>query len=178
MEMKNTRSKSSQRVLEMVQIALMIAVTYLAASYLNIPNGYGGVVQFGDTVIFVTAIIFGTRQAVISGALAMTMFDAFSPYAVYAPYTFVIKAVMALLVGVLANSGRANGDKWIRNVIGIVLAGTWGVAGYFGAEIIIYKSLAAAVPGLLGNSIQAIVSGAMAAVLAAALKKTKYFGGR
>lgn len=175
MEMKGSNTNSSPKVREMVQIAFMTAITYLSASFLNIPNGYGGVVHLGDTMIFVTAILFGTRQAVISGAIAMTMFDAFSPYAVYAPYTFVIKLVMALIVGVIANSGDAKGSNWVKNIIGIILAGIWGVVGYFGTEIIITGSLQTAQLGILGNVIQVSAGGAIAIALLTALKKTKYF---
>jgi uncharacterized membrane protein len=175
MEMKNSSTKSSQRVREMVQIALMTALTYLSVSYLNIPNGFGGVIHLGDSVIFVTAILLGTRQAAISGAIGMTMFDAFSPYAAYAPYTFVIKLGMALIVGLLANSADAKGNNWVKNIMGIVLAGAWGVAGYYGAEAIMTGSLYAPVVGIPGNVIQVAAGGAIAVALLMALKNTKYF---
>lgn len=175
MEMKNSQTKSSQRIREMVQIALMTAITYLSVSYLNIPYGNGGVVHLGDSMIFVTAMLLGTRQAVISGALGMTMFDAFSPYAYYAPYTFVIKAVMALIVGLIANSGNSKGRNWVKNIIGIILGGAWGVAGYYGAEAIMYGNLYTPIPNVLGNIIQVTAGGAIAIILLAALKNTKYF---
>ncbi|MDF2591593.1 MAG: transporter component [Clostridia bacterium] len=175
MEMKNSQSRSSQKIREMVQIALMTAITYLAVSFLHIPYGSGGVVHLGDSIIFVTAILFGTRQAVISGAIGMTMFDAFSQYAYYAPYTFVIKAIMALLIGLIANSGHSKGNSWVKNIIGIVLAGIWGVAGYFGAETIMYGSYYTAAINVLGNVIQITAGGTIAIVLVAALKRTHYF---
>jgi uncharacterized membrane protein len=175
MEMKSSQTKSSQKIREMVQIALMTAITYLAVSFLNIPNGIGGVVHLGDSIIFATAILFGTRQAVISGAIGMTMFDAFSPYAAWAPYTFVIKAVMALILGLIVNSGNAKGSSWVKNIIGLLLAGAWGVAGYYGAEVIMTGSLYAPVASMLGNIIQVTAGGAIAVVLVAALKKTRYF---
>lgn len=175
MEFKNSHSKSSARVMEMVQIALMIALTYLAASYLNIPNGYGGVVQFGDTIIIVTAVLLGTRQAAISGTIAMTMFDGFSQYAYYAPYTFVIKLVMALIIGLFANAGGTKGQNWTRNILGIVIAGAWQVLGYFAAETFMYKSFMTAAASVLANVIQVSVCGVAAALLLIALRKTRYF---
>lgn len=179
MDLKNTSSsKTSQRVKDMVQIALMIAITYLSASFLQIPYGMGGVVQLGDSVIFITAMLFGTRQAVISGAIAMTMFDAFSPYAAYAPYTLVIKAVMALIIGLIANSGNAKGNSIVKNVIGVILAGAWGVAGYFGAEVIMYQNILAAARNMLGNVIQAATSGTIALVIFPILKRARYFSNR
>jgi uncharacterized membrane protein len=175
METKSSRTKSSQRVREMVQIALMTAITYLSVSYLNIPNGYGGVVHLGDSVIFVTAILLGTRQAAISGAIGMTMFDAFSPYAAWAPYTFVIKLGMALILGLIANSGGSKGNNWVKNILGIVLAGVWGVAGYYGAEAIMTGNIYAPIFSMTGNIIQVTAGGAIAVALLIALKNTRYF---
>ena len=175
MEMKSSQTKSSQKIKEMVQIAMLTAITYLAVSFLNIPNGIGGVIHLGDSIIFATAILFGTRHAVISGAIGMTMFDAFSPYAAWAPYTFVIKVVMALILGLIVNSGNAKGNNWVKNIIGLILAGAWGVAGYYGAEVIMTGNLYAPVAGMFGNIIQVTAGGAIAVVLVAALKKTQYF---
>jgi uncharacterized membrane protein len=175
MEIKNSQTKSSQRIREMVQIALMTAITYLSVSFLHIPYGNGGVVHLGDSIIFATAILFGTRQAVISGAIGMTMFDAFSQYAYYAPYTFVIKAIMALVIGLIANSGDSKGRSWIKNIIAIVLAGAWGVAGYYGAEVIMYGNLYTPLSYIPGNIIQVTAGGAIAVVLVKALRNTNYF---
>lgn len=175
MEMKNSRTKSSQRIMEMVQIALLTAITYISVGYLNVPNGYGGVIHLGDSVIFLAAIMFGTRQAMISGAIGMTMFDAFSPYAVYAPYTFVIKAVMALILGLIAHGGNAKGSSWTRNVLGIALAGAWAVAGYYVTEVIISGSALVPAVSTIGNVIQVAAGGAIALGLVAALRNTSYF---
>jgi uncharacterized membrane protein len=179
MDFNNTSAtKASQRIRDMVQIALLTAITYLAANFIQIPYGTGGVVHLGDSIIFIAAMLFGTRQAVISGAIGMAMFDGFSPYAAYAPYTFVIKAVMALIIGLIANSGGAKGNSAVKNVIGVVLAGAWGVAGYFGAEIIMYQNVLAAAGNVLGNVIQVTAGGAIALVALPALKRTRYFGSR
>lgn len=175
---KTSTAKTSQQIREMVQVAMMTAVTYLSASFLQIPYGMGGVVHLGDTVIFITAMLFGTRQAVISGAIAMTMFDGFSPYAAYAPYTLVIKAVMALILGLIANSGNARGNSFVKNLVGVILAGAWGVAGYFGAEVIMYQNILAASANMLGNVIQVVASGAIALLILPVLKRTRYFGNR
>lgn len=175
---KTSTAKTSQQIREMVQVALMTAITYLSASFLQIPYGMGGVVHLGDTVIFITAMLFGTRQAAISGAIAMTMFDGFSSYAAYAPYTLVIKAVMALILGLIANSGNARGNSIAKNLVGVILAGAWGVAGYFGAEVIMYQNILAASANMLGNVIQVTASGAIALLILPVLKRAKYFGNR
>lgn len=172
---KNTSStKTSQRIREMVQIALMAAITYISVSYLHIPYGFGGVVHLGDSVIFITAIIFGARQAAISGAIGMALFDMFF-YPTYAPYTFFIKAGMGLIVGLIARSGNSRGNRIIKNIIGIVLAGIWGVIAYYFAEVIMYASFYAPLANILGNVIQEAAGGIIALILLSALKRTKYF---
>jgi len=176
MDSKNTSStKMSQHIREMVQIALMTAITYISVSFLHIPNGVGGVVHLGDSIIFVTAILFGARQAAISGAIGMTLFDIFF-YPTYAPYTFFIKAVMGLIVGLIARGGNSKGDKNFRNIIGIVLAAIWGVVGYYFAEIIMYANFYIPIANVLGNIIQVTAGGIIALILLSALKRTKYFG--
>ncbi|MGB7605156.1 MAG: ECF transporter S component [Lutisporaceae bacterium] len=173
---KNTSStKMSQNIREMVQIALMAAITYISVSYLHIPYGVGGVVHLGDSIIFVTAILFGARQAAISGAIGMTLFDIFF-YPTYAPYTFFIKAGMGLIAGLIARSGNSQGNKITRNIIGIVLAGVLGVVGYYIAEVIMYSNFYTPLGYVLGNIIQVTAGGIIAMVLLPALKRTRYFG--
>lgn len=178
MEMKNSNTKSAVKIREMVEISLMTAITYLAVSFLHIPYGSGGVVHLGDSIIFITAVLLGTRQAVISGAVGMTMFDMMNQYAQYAPYTFVIKAVMALILGLIVNSGNSRGDNWGKNIIGLILASAWGVAGYYGAEVIMYGNFLTPAVNILGNVIQVGSSAAIAVVLLTALRKTNYFSKR
>lgn len=174
MDIKNSNTKTAQRIREMVQIALMAAITYISVSYLHIPYGNGGVIHLGDSMIFITAILFGARQAAISGAIGMTLFDIMF-YPIYAPYTLVIKAGMGIIAGLIARDGLKQGNSWIRNIIGIALAGAFGVTGYYFAEVIIYTSFYSPMVNILGNVIQVTAGGAIAIFLSAALKRTKYF---
>ncbi len=176
MQMNNlSNSSSSSKVKEMVQIALLTALTYIAVSFINIPYGNGGVIHLGDSMIFVAALLFGRKHAAISGAVGMTMFDLFSPYAIWAPYTFVVKAVMGLIVGSIAYSKGSKGESLLKNIAGMLLAGVWMVIGYYAAEVLIYGNMLAPMASVPGNVIQFSAGAAIALALTAALKNTKYF---
>jgi uncharacterized membrane protein len=176
METKKTNSgRKASNVRELVQIGLFAAITFIATMALHIPYGNGGVIHLGDSVVFLVAILFGSRQAAISGAIGMSLFDLFSGYGVWAPYTFIIKAGMGFIVGFIAYSGKSQGNNMIKNVIGMILGGIWMIAGYYGAETIITGNWLSPMAGVFGNMMQFVGGAIIAMILIIALKKTKYF---
>lgn len=176
METRNSNYSSiSIRIRDIVQIGLLSALTFVAAWAIHIPYGNGGVIHLGDSMIFLTAVVFGRRYAAISGALGMTMFDILSGFSVWAPYTFIIKIVMGLIAGSVANLGGAKGGNVLKNAVGMLLAGIWMILGYYAAEAVITWNITQPVFGIFGNVIQAGASAAIAFVIIAAIKKSSYF---
>jgi len=179
METRNTNySSTSSNIRDIVQIGLLSALTFVAAWAIHIPYGNGGVIHLGDSMIFLTAIVFGRKYAAVSGAIGMTLFDILSGFSVWAPYTFVIKAGMGLIAGSMANLGGAKGGSVVKNVVGMLLAGIWMILGYYIAEAVITWNLTQPVFSILGNVIQFSAGGAIALVITSAIKKTSYFSNR
>jgi uncharacterized membrane protein len=56
----------------------------------------------------------------------------------WSPFTFVIKAVMALIVGVIIYKFNTDRKNIFINGIAFIMAGIWEVIAYFGAGVIIY----------------------------------------
>jgi len=176
MEMKKSGcSNTSSRVRNIVQLGLLSALTFVAAWAIHIPYGNGGVVHLGDSMIFLTAILFGRRQAAISGALGMALFDIMSGFVAWAPYTLVIKAVMGLITGTVAYSGGSKGANTVKNIAGMILAGIWMVAGYYAAEGIMLSNWTVPLAWIPGNIIQFSAGAAIAVIVIAAIKRTNYF---
>lgn len=176
MEMKKSNiSNVSSRVRSIVQLGLLSALTFAAAWAIHIPYGNGGVLHLGDSMIFLTAVLFGRKYAAISGALGMTMFDILSGFPVWAPYTLVIKAAMGLIAGSIAYSGSSKGDSTIKNMVGMLLAGIWMTAGYYAAEGIITGNWIAPVVGIPGNVVQFGAGAVISVVIIAAIRRTNYF---
>jgi uncharacterized membrane protein len=179
METRNSNiGSTSAKVRGIVQLGLLSALTFVATMAIHVPSFNGGVIHLGDSMIFLTAIIFGKKYAAISGAVGMTMFDILSGYSIWAPYTFIIKAGMGFIVGSIAYMGGSKGDNGFKNAIGMLLAGIWMILGYYLAEVIISGNLISPVASMTGNVIQFGGGSVIAFVIIAAIKKTSYFKNR
>jgi uncharacterized membrane protein len=124
-------SRNSFRIIEIVQIGLMAALTYIATAVIAIPVGDNAVLHIGDAVLFLCAILLGKKRGAVAAAIGMTFFDLFSPYYIWAPFTFVIKGVMAYIAGAIAYRGDYQGDKFWNNLFAFIVAGIVMIFGYF-----------------------------------------------
>ncbi|MDF2504279.1 ECF transporter S component [Clostridium sp.] len=131
MEFKQTKKTVS--TVDMVQIAFMAAIVYVATAMINVPVGIGykGVVHLGDSMVFLAAVLLGKKKAAIAAAIGMSLFDLLSPYSMWAPYTFFIKGIMGYIAAVIAYRGSYKGENIINNIFAFIVAGVWMNAGYY-----------------------------------------------
>ncbi len=78
--------------------ALFTALTY-AMTMIAIPNGVGGFVNFGDSMILICAFVMNPFSAGIAGALGACLADVTLGYSIWAPWTLMIKMVMGIVAG-------------------------------------------------------------------------------
>ncbi|WP_446897771.1 ECF transporter S component [Clostridium sp. LBM24168] len=173
---------SRLRVQDIIQISLMAAVTYIATAVINIPTGviFKGVVHLGDSMVLLAAILLGKKKAFFSAAVGMSLFDILSPYAIWAPFTFFIKGIMAYIAASIAYRREYDGQSFWNNIIACIAAGIWMIAAYYFAGVILMHFVtniafpqafvlsAAEIPG---NIAQSIAGAAIALPLGKALKK-------
>ncbi len=76
--------------------ALVYALTLIA-----IPNGIGGFAHFGDSMILICATLLNPYSAIIAGSVGAALADVTLGYAFWAPWTLIIKAIMAIICGFL-----------------------------------------------------------------------------
>lgn len=137
MELKHTKNKV--RTIDMVQIAFMAAIVYVATAMINVPVGIGykGVVHLGDSMVFLGAVLLGKKKGAIAAAIGMSLFDLLSPYSIWAPYTFFIKGIMAYIAAVIAYRGNYEGENIINNIFAFIVAGIWMNIGYYAAGVFV-----------------------------------------
>ena len=158
-------TKTFKLVLSAVFCALVFAATWIA-----IPAGIGNV-NLGDSMILIGAWTLGGPWAAVSCAAGAALCDLASGYAVYAPGTFVIKALMVcavLLIGWLARRVRLK--EMIRLPLSAVCAELVMVAGYFLYELILFET--GAVADILFNCIQGAINLVVALLCYAVLRKS------
>lgn len=175
---------SKLRVHDIIQIALMAAITYIATAVINIPTGvvFKGVVHLGDSMVLLAAILLGKKKGFFSAAVGMSLFDILSPYAIWAPFTFFIKGIMAYIAASVAYRKDYNGEKFWNNVIACIAAGIWMVGAYYVAGVLLThfvtkiafsQAVVLSAAEIPGNIAQAIAGSAIALPLGKVLKKAK-----
>ena len=158
----------------MVLTALMIALTFVAGSIIKIPT-LNGFIQPGDCMVLLGAVLLGKKRGALSGAVGMAFVDITAGYLIWAPFTFIIKGVMAYFTGVILD--RIKEKTYRMYLIAFIVGGVINIVGYFIGNItiggIIIGTVSGFIPSIiyagglvLGDSLQSIVGIIIALILA------------
>jgi uncharacterized membrane protein len=166
---------NSRRRLKTRDIAfygLFTAMVYVATRFINIPGPTpGGLFHLGNVMAFAIAIVFGKKAGAVSGALGMALFDLTSPFAVWAPFTFVIRFAMGYVIGYMA---YVSTDGKLRTALftflGILIATIIMIGGYYVSEVILYANPYAPLQSVWGNFMQCVVGTIIGLPLSASLR--------
>ena len=177
----SSRSEKSNNTLIFVTTAMMTAMVMIATTFFKIPNAMG-YIHLGDGFVLLAAIILPKKYACFAGGVGAGLADIYGGYAVWAPWTLVIKIVMVLIVQLFFDflTKRASNGKHIAKIAGIpfaellayVLAVLWTVSGYYVAQGFISGNWIAPVADVPGNVLQASVGAVIAILVSVALGKT------
>jgi len=147
----------------LVYTALMICLVLLGTVLFRIPvpmtQGY---VHLGDTMIFLGALMLGKRHGAAAAGLGSALADILGGFAFWAPWTLIIKFLMAFVTGlILERSARSrkhnrSADRLVK-LAAMTAGGILMCAGYLAAGTVMYGSFALAVVGLPWNIGQVIV---------------------
>ncbi len=155
-----------------VLAALFAALIFVGTQFLRLPLAFG-YFHLGDAFVLLAAYFVVGAYAAVASAFGSVLADVLSGYVVYAPATLIIKAAMALIVIACCRRRRTH----LRLGVGVILAETFMIIGYFLFDMVLY-GLSGAVVSLPGNALQgaaATVIGIPAAIL---LERIGIFGKR
>ena len=102
--MSSNNSKLNNNIKFITITAVFIALTYVFTAFVNIRlpiAANGGLVHLGNVPLFIGAIIFGKKTGAIAGGVGMGLFDLLSGWTAWAPFTFIIVALMGFAVGAI-----------------------------------------------------------------------------
>lgn len=153
----------------MVYAGLFAAMIALLTATLHIPIG-NGYIHCGDAVIYLAAATLPMPYAVGASAVGGMLADVLSGYPSYALPTFLIKGLLALIFSRIGGGHAV--DK--RRVFAMIACGIITVVGYWVTAVILYGGWQAQFLGTVpGNCVQAVGSGIVYAVVAAALERLR-----
>lgn len=171
-------------VTRVVMTALMMGIIMVATMFIKIMVPFTQeYIHLGDAMIFLAVLVLGWKYGAIASAVGAALGDILGGFAIWAPWTFGIKAVMAIAMGLFISATvgkkqRTIGGIPLLQIVGMIIAGAVMVAGYYLASGIMYGNWVAAMIGVPFNIGQFVVGMVIASVLSAALYKTsakKYF---
>ncbi|NBI05266.1 ECF transporter S component [Senegalia massiliensis] len=156
-------------------LGLLIALVAVSTMMIKVPVvSTEGYVHLGDSMIFLSAIIFGKKKGAIAGGIGSAMADLLLGYTHWIIPTLIIKGLMGYFVGLISN-GESDNLINVRNSISLIFGAIWMVFGYFIAGGIMKGSFLVAATSIPANSIQAFAGALIFIPIGIALKKTKYF---
>jgi uncharacterized repeat protein (TIGR04002 family) len=150
--MRNSKTKT------LVVSAMFAAIIFCGTFFIKIPLPLSTeYVHVGDGFIYLAAAIIPVPYAAAAAAVGAALADLAGGDAVWGPWTIVIKALMALFVGLLCKGEKISA---VRFVLAMVIATVINVFGYYFGGVVIYQSWItglAALPFTLIQSLVAIV---------------------
>lgn len=175
--------QTNKHTMKIVLTALMMCVIMVAIMFIKIPIPFTqGYVHPGDAMIFLAVLVLGWKYGAVAAAFGGMLGDVMGGFAAWAPWTFCIKGIMAIILGLIIEAvmrkERSRGFVLAVMIAGMVIAGAFMTAGYYVAEGIMYGNWVAPVIGIPWNIGQFAVGMVLALILAEALCKTpakKYF---
>ena len=161
---------SDKKIRKLVISAMMAALTYIATMVIQIPSPMNGYVNLGDCFVLLSGWLLGPWYGGAAAGIGSMLTDLLSGYGHYAPGTFVIKGLDALVAALLFRTmGRTSTAALVSGLVGEAIM----VAGYFGyAALLLGKGLGAAA-SIPGNLVQAALGLLIGFLLLKVLQKTR-----
>ena len=164
--------KMAQKRTQKLAFAALFGALTFAATWVAFPSPFGGNVNLGDCILLITAWLPLEPWSIFAAAIGATFTDLAAGYAIYAPATFVIKALM-VTVAVLIKRGMPKLPEVCRALLSGVAAELVMVVGYFAYESILYGA-ASAVLNIPFNLAQGGIAIVAAIVLSLVLSRMPF----
>lgn len=165
--------KNKNATQKLVLAALLAALTCVATMIITIPSPLKGYLNLGDSVVLLAGWMLSPVYGFLAAGLGSALADMFSGYVIYAPATFVIKGLMALV----AFYGYKLLHKKLHNLPARIIAGIAAevvmILGYFVFEGVLY-GFGPATVNIPANGVQGIAGLILGCILIKTLEKSKF----
>lgn len=162
--------KENNATKQIVIAAMLAALTCVATMVIKIPSPLNGYLNLGDCVVLLAGWTLSPVYAFLAAGIGSALADLFSGYVLYAPATFVIKGLMALIAYYGFKLLNAKIGERISRVTAGILAEAVMVLGYFVFEGFIY-GFGASVVNIPANGIQGVVGLILGYILISVFEK-------
>lgn len=152
-------NKKQKKLRLLILSAVLAALCCVSTMTIVVPLPYG-YLNLGDIFVLFAVWCVGPIYGGIAAAIGSALADILSGFASYAPATFVIKGLVALIsyfvYRLVSKMVKNNRFDFISRLISAFSGEVIMVAGYFLYECLLYGS-AAGLMSVFGNSVQGFV---------------------
>lgn len=124
-----------QNTKKLVTAALMAALTCIATMVIKVPTPTMGYIHLGDGFVLMCGVLLGPWAGALAAGIGSMFADIFSGYASWAIATLLIKALTAMIAGLIFHGFCKMLRRPVAPYIGIFTGGLAGeavmVLGYF-----------------------------------------------
>ena len=157
---------------KIVITALMAAMVCVATMIIKIPSPLKGYMNIGDCIVLLCGWLLAPAYGFAAAGVGSALADIFSGYIIYAPATFLIKGLMALVAFACLKLMNKRIGKFPSQLVGAVLAETVMMVGYYVFEGFMYGFIPSAV-NIPANVAQGVAGLILGIVLVKLFEKLK-----
>ena len=159
---------------KIVTASMLAALCCVATMIIKIPSPLKGYINLGDCVVLLSGWLLSPAYGFAAAGFGSALADVFSGYIVYAPATFIIKGVMAIIAHFCFKSMHNKLGNTPSRIIGGILAEIIMILGYFVFEGFLYGFAPSAV-NIPANGVQGIAGVIIGIILVKIFEKSKLF---
>lgn len=153
---------------------MFAALTCAATMVIKIPSPLNGYINLGDCIVLLSGWLLSPLYGFMAAGLGSALADLFAGYVTYAPATFIIKGLMALIAFGGCSLVRKRPGSFIVRIISGASAEIVMVLGYFVFEGFLYGFGPSAV-NIPANGIQGVAGLVLGVILIQIFEKNKIF---
>ena len=148
----------TQRV---VTAAMFASLACVVTMIIKIPSPLKGYLNLGDCIVLLTGWMLTPFYAFFAAGIGSALADLFLGYTIYAPVTFIIKGVMAIVAAFGYRFLRKRMGEVVSRIVSGAAAQAVMVLGYFLYEFCLYGISTAVinVPGSIMQGLAGLVAG-------------------
>lgn len=164
--------KNQNKTKKIVLSALLASLVCVATMLIKIPSPLKGYLNLGDCVVLLSGWVLSPVYGFFTAGIGSALADIFSGYIIYAPATFVIKGLMALVAYFTCKVISGKSCNMISRIISGTLAEILMVGGYFIFEGFMYGFIPSAV-NIPANAMQGVAGLILGILLVRVFEKSK-----
>lgn len=164
--------KENKSTKQIVAASMLAALICVATMVIKIPSPLNGYLNLGDCVVLLAGWMLSPVYGFLAAGVGSALADLFSGYVVYAPATFVIKGLMALVAYYGFKLLHTKRGAPVSRVVAGILAEVVMVVGYFVFEGFLY-GFGPSVVNIPANGVQGVAGLVLGCILINVFKKNK-----